>query len=94
MELLIVIEGNGNMAEAGHVIAAMPDGHGWGLGETGNPRWRIVHVPGLTDAEAAGLHATPDIVPGEATPWRRLKLDVTSLPATLTRADLYARVLS
>lgn len=32
---------------AGDVIRIEPDGHSWGSGETGNPDWAIVSIPGV-----------------------------------------------
>lgn len=64
MELLIrivdkTLSGNAEIdaqrTRAGDVIVVMPDGHIWGTEEILNPDWRIVRVPGLSQAEALSL---------------------------------------
>lgn len=45
------------LTKRGHVIVAMPDGHDWGLQELTNPDWRIVRVPGISEAEAGAMLA-------------------------------------
>lgn len=92
MKLVILITENGNGVRRGEVIEAVPDSHAFSPLELAHPNWRIVSAD-IVEAEADGLLAAPVNVPGEAKPWRRMRLDVDNLPDVLTRADLYARVV-
>lgn len=63
MQLLIVVVDrvhadpvrHAEAPKAGDVIHWWPDGKEWGREEYLNPEWRIVHVPGMTEAEAEAL---------------------------------------
>lgn len=81
MELLICIADAGTRCQPGDVIDARPDGWAWSAAECQNPAWAIVSCD-LTPVEAEALSFMQPGAP---------RLDVTDLPATLTRAELYAR---
>lgn len=62
------------LTKRGDVIAWHPDGADWGAREIDNPEWRILSVPGLTEAEADGLVAAePGRNVGAASPPARLR---------------------
>lgn len=91
MKLVIWIGPDGAV-RAGEVVEAVPDSHPFTPAELSEPRWKIVSCD-ITQAEAEGLLAAPMPVPGKTLRWRRMRLSVDGLPDTLTRAELYARVI-
>lgn len=92
MELLIRIvdkvnptsaELDSKCMKAGDVIAIKPGGSDWGVQEILNPEWRIIRVPGLSQAEIDALLA-PELPPtlDEEYPLlrkRAMKLDLDAL---------------
>lgn len=71
------------LTKAGDVIHYWPDGHDWGHEELTNPDWRVVRVPGLTEAEAEALVAAELPVVrggvGQVLRKRGLRLDLAEL---------------
>lgn len=93
MELIIFIEDKEKTGDvvvdakrwsAGDVIAAMPDDHPWSRKEMENPAWRILRVPGMTQAQATALCATEisrSLQPIWLLRFRQISIDITSLDA-------------
>jgi len=90
-ELLVVVEStihpedfyaNCCLPKRGDVIDVKEDGARWGKSELGDPRWRIVRIPGIGVSEAkAWLSREPDIglVRSRTLQYRAFKLDVDAL---------------
>lgn len=87
MQLLICIRDTGRLCKPGQVITGLDDGADIGNAvrqHVADGEWAVVSCD-ITPVEVRGLMEN---VLGEAP-----RIDVTDLPATLTRAELLERVL-
>lgn len=72
--------------ERGDIIVVMPDGWQWGSGETGDSRFRILKIPGVTVAQVqAHMGSETDIDPQNPSKFLRrrakaLDLDSATIP--------------
>lgn len=65
------------LTKRGHVIVVKPDGHDWGARELDNPDWRIIRIPGISEAEATAMLAEePGLDTNRMKQRRAFKLDL------------------
>lgn len=76
----IVDKGGDALTQAGDVIAACPDGWGWGRMELANPEWIIIRVPGVDPAAFADMLEQQTGDGGVLLRKRGRGLDLASLP--------------
>lgn len=75
--------------KAGHVIDILPDGQSPGTAIENNPKWKIVHLPGVPVSEVGFL-----LMRGKTDPQarRELQFDVKKLKAEMALDDLASAV--